>query len=194
MGNVVVDETSLKSIANTLRDNSNTIESIEFPMGFIEVIETIANTAPEGYIKPLGILTDSTITRSSSNNGHKATIPEGYYVESGFSIAEWKSGQETGVNTNGSAYTIDGIGFKPRWVVVFVNSGTIAANTVMAFFSTGSASRYIYKGSKASLSDTYTITTDTNKHATLNSDGFSFPAPTSSVKYSNVNYRWYAMR
>lgn len=149
---------------------------------------------PEGYIKPLGILTDSTITRSSSNNGHKATIPEGYYAESGFTISEWKSGQETGSNSNGSAYTIDGLGFKPRWVVVFVNSGTIAANTVMAFFSTGSASRYIYKGSKASLSDTYTITTGTDKHATLNSDGFSLPAPSSSVKYSNVNYRWYAMR
>jgi hypothetical protein len=194
MATVKVNESNLTAIANKIRAKGNTSDDLVFPEGFIEAIDKLSGDIPEGYIKPLGILTDSLITRSSNNNGHKATIPEGYYTESGFTISEWKSGQETGLNSNGSAFTIDGLGFKPRWVVVFINSNTIAANTVMAFFSTGSASRYIYKGSKATISDTYTIVTDINKHATINSDGFSFPAPSSSVKYSNVNYRWYAMR
>ena len=178
----------LSAVAESIRAKGANGDLI-FPDGFISAVANISTG-----ITPIGNLTDSLITRSSNSSGHKATIPEGYYTESGFTISEWKSGQETGLNSNGSAFTIDGIGFKPKWVAVFINSGTIAANTVIAFLSNGSSSRYIYKGSKATISDTYTIVTDTNKHATINSDGFSFPAPSSSVKYSNVSYRWYAMR
>lgn len=150
---------------------------------------------PEGYIKPIGNLTDSLINRKTSGAYHEATIPAGYYVNEDIVIHEWNSGQLTGNNTAGGAYVVpySTIGFTPKYCALIANSDKAKnANMVLAVFGNSSAGRSIYTGSKASLSTTYAI--NTGGHTPVcDSNGITFPS-ISSTKYGNFNYRWFALR
>ena len=150
---------------------------------------------PEGYIKPIGNLTDSLITRASWTGAHKATLPEGYYVNTPINISEWKSGQITGNNTSGGTFNIpfSSIGFVPTWAVICLNTGisNYSTNIVLSYFSTSSAAGCIYSGSSSLASNSYVLKTG-GALATFNDNGVTFPA-ISGVKYLNKSYRWFAM-
>lgn len=146
---------------------------------------------PSGFIKPTGNLTDALITRSSSGNGHSATIPMGYYVDSDITISEWKSGQISGSGSAGGSFTIpySSIGFIPSVALLIYNNASFTTNMVWAYFALrGGGARSLYV--KGSLNTHSAGTTN----ATFDSNGVTFPAPASSIKYHSNNYRWCALR
>lgn len=208
---------ALDDLAESIRTKSGVKGDLAFPdpnefKSAVDIIDVVKNeTKPEtitsngnhptgGYsnvdvdvpvgITPIGNLTDALITRASASDSHKATLPAGYYVNSSFTISEWKAGQITGSGTNGKAFTIpySSIGFIPKWVILFLNSATMNANTVLYFFSNGSASRCAYMNSMT------TTNSSSSYNATINTTGVTFPTPGSSIKYSTNNYRWFALR
>lgn len=197
MGKKTVEENSLISIADAIREKGGTDADLVFPSGFISAIEAIeaSGEIPEGYIKPIGNLTDDLIVRKTSGAYHEATIPAGYYVNEDIVIHEWTSGQLTGNNTAGGTYVVpySTIGFTPKYCALIANSESAKnANMVLAVFGNSSGGRSIYTGNKASLSTTYAINTGTHT-PTCNSNGITFPS-ISSTKYGNFNYRWFALR
>ena len=161
--------------------------------------EFTVDKIPDSFVEPLGILTNDLITRASDNNSHNATIPGGYYVNESFQISEWVSGQKTGGSNTFTLEEGDGIRFKPKWAAIILNAGSIAANTVLAFISTGSASRVIF--TKSVSSSRYEIGFVTTFNASINQTTVVFPnvtytsgSSTVSTKYSGSRYRWYALR
>ena len=156
----------------------------------VRAYENAVVSVPTGVF-PTGNLTDALITRSSSGNGHSATIPMGYYVDSDITISEWKSGQISGSGSAGGSFTIpySSIGFIPSVALLIYNNASFTTNMVWAYFalrSGGARSLYV----KGSLNTHSAGTTD----ATFDSNGVTFPAPTSSIKYHSNNYRWCALR
>lgn len=197
MGKKTVEDSSLISIADAIREKGGTDADLVFPSGFISAIEAIeaSGEIPEGYIKPTGNLTDSLINRKTTGAYHEATIPAGYYVNENIVIHEWNSGQLTGNNSAGGTFTVpySTIGFTPKYAALIVNSDSAKnANMVLAVFGNSSGGRSVYTGSKASLSTTYAINTGSHK-PTCDSNGITFPS-ISSTKYGNFNYRWFALR
>lgn len=221
MGKLTVEESNLSDVADAIRAKAETSGGLVFPDGFISAVEGIQKgiiptgtksittngphdvtefasawvdvppTIPDGYVKPIGNLTDALITRTSDTQVHYANIPQGYYVKDGFTITEWKTGQIQGTNTNGNSLTVkySDIGFIPTTVALIMNTGSPPTNGVLSFFTlVGVGSRCLYRTNSS------TITAPSNVHATVNSNGITFPSPNSSVKYTNNNYRWFALR
>ena len=150
-------------------------------------IKAIVNV-PKG-VYPIGNLTDALIVRSSGPNGHNAEIPAGYYVDSTFNISEWKSGNITGSGTAGGSFTIpySSIGFIPTVAAVLFNSTNFTTNMVLGAFSWGTDGKTIYRTSSGNGN---AVTCK----ATINSNGVTFSAPASSIKFQSYSYRWFAVR
>ena len=148
------------------------------------------------YIKPEGNLTGALLRRESDSGNHKLIIPQGYYVASDISTAEWRSGKTSGSGTSGGTYNISkaAMGWVPSQaaIIVDVDVGSLSANTVIAYYSTASTARCIYIASSSLSSNSYVLKTATTK-ATFNDNGVTFPA-ISGVKYLKGNYRWLVLR
>ena len=143
-------------------------------------------------MKPLGILTSDLLTRPSELTA-EVRIPAGYYVNEEVVTREWATGQINPAGVTSFSIGVDVIGFAPRYCALVANSDSvIAANMVMAVFGNSGGARTYYTGSKASLSTTYTIYTNSQK-PTCDSNGIKFPV-CGSAKYGSFNYRWFALR
>lgn len=138
-------------------------------------------------------LTAELITRSSDVNNPTVTIPAGYYVNENIVLKEWATGQFNPAGESTFAILTELIGFVPKYAALIANGdGLKNANMVLAIFGNNGGGRAIYTGSKASLSTTYTISTNSSK-PTINTAGVVFPA-ISSAKYGSFSYRWFAFR
>ena len=143
-------------------------------------------------MKPLGILTSDLLTRPSELTA-EVRIPAGYFVNEDIILTEWATGQFNPAGTTNFAILTELIGFVPRYAALIGNGdGLKNANMILAIFGSNGSGRAIYTGSKASLSTTYTISTNSTG-PTINNAGIVFPA-ISSAKYGSFNYRWFAFR
>ena len=198
MSKKTVEESSLISIADAIREKGGTDADLVFPSGFISAIEAIeaSGEIPEGYIKPTGNLTASLFRRESDSGNHKLVIPQGYYTASDISTAEWRSGKTSGNGSSGGTYTISkaAMGWVPSQaaIIVDVDVGSLSANTVIAYYSTPSTAKCIYIANASLSSNSYVLKTASTK-ATFNDNGVTFPA-ISGVKYLKGNYRWLVLR
>ena len=167
-------------VTQNILDEKNPLDILKYATLNVEV--------PTGVF-PIGALIDSLITRSSDNYQHKAAIPADYYVENDFTISEWKSGQIQGSATNGKAFQVpySSIGFIPTMGIAILNSGSVATNAMICFFTIPAGSRYIYRTSSG-------VSSATSLQATFDSNGMSFPTANSTTAYTKNNYRWFALR
>ena len=138
-------------------------------------------------------LTADLLERATTVLESRVVIPAGYYVNEDIILTEWATGQFNPAGTTNFAILTELIGFVPRYAALIANGdGLKNANMILAIFGSNGSGRAIYTGSKASLSTTYTISTNSTG-PTINNAGIVFPA-ISSAKYGSFNYRWFAFR